>query len=425
MKIGIAALILSLCVGAWASDFTYEDLETLIISQQLRSIDSVLPKLPPMMLSNYTLMYASGSLQGASFQNPRVILFGANARLTCAFNGDPSQAGYDTLECFQFRDADRKFDFRQIQFPTEQNGLSDVKFSAPNRTADGSISCTSCHSTDPRPNWDQYNTWHGAYGSGDDVLYENYNEVTTYASFVSARPNHPRYKWLIQGSLATDPYLGDGNGPITVDIGKEPNLRFSDSVCRLNAHRTARILESTLPRWQGLAFALSALSCSLTTDEQNQITHAGLNLAADTNLGTIFNKLHLSGNDWSTEITKPDPDPQWEHLSGFSLLSIDTAMVLIQERATAGDVAFQNGLNQILTYYQTAHLNDGYGDYLNALNLIAIDPDFFSPSYATNVGYLCPELGKVFTSEYLKSAVSDSNFDSLALLKKSAPSLHD
>ena len=143
-------LAVALAAGACAADpgtteqatqaetarLTYEDLVALIQTEHVTSIEQLLPKLPEELRSSYVLMHDSRSLQGASNDAPRVILFGADARLTCAFAGDAGLPGFDSLECFQFREAERAFDFRQIRFPTKQNGLTEVAFSASNQTTD-------------------------------------------------------------------------------------------------------------------------------------------------------------------------------------------------------------------------------------------------------------------------------------------------
>src|SRR4051812_43977881 len=80
-----------------AGELTYEDVVELIQKNHVLSIEQLLPKLPEEFRSNYTLMYSSRSLQDASYEHPRVIMFGNDARLTCAFNGEATQLGFDML----------------------------------------------------------------------------------------------------------------------------------------------------------------------------------------------------------------------------------------------------------------------------------------------------------------------------------------
>src|ERR1700692_2757687 len=118
---------------AMGPQFTYEDLITVIQEKKLNSIEAVLSHLPREMLSNFTLMQDSLSLQKADPLHPRAILFGTDAKLVCSFGGNPQLAGYDSLECYQYRDSSRSFDFREIVFPSAANGLQSPAFSAPTR----------------------------------------------------------------------------------------------------------------------------------------------------------------------------------------------------------------------------------------------------------------------------------------------------
>ena len=151
-----------------SSSFKYEDLVSLIKSKKLSSVESVLPYFPESFRKNFLLIRDSLSLQKSDDLHPRAILFGQDATLTCSFGGHDSLAGFNTIECFQFRENTAKFEFHEIVFPNQENGLKDAAFSLPNRQAIGAISCSGCHSQDPRPNWEPYSRWKGAYGSFDD-----------------------------------------------------------------------------------------------------------------------------------------------------------------------------------------------------------------------------------------------------------------
>jgi hypothetical protein len=281
--------------------FAYEDIVALIQGQNLTSVEQVLPALPEELRSNYTLMHDSRSLQSASVDAPRAILFGADGRLTCAFAGDPANPGFDSLECFQFREEQRAFDFRQIRFPTAANGLTQVVFSGSNQSADGKTKCTSCHGADPRPNWDSYSVWPGAYGADDDSIGKDpslENDASHYAGFVARRSTDARYRWLVQGPAATAPYMADYGG--TID--SRPNLRFSDASNRMNALRVTRLLRQRVARRSLLAFAVAGLTCVLTDSQRRALTDAGIDPAHDLDLGAIFAQAGVSTGDWGTQI---------------------------------------------------------------------------------------------------------------------------
>jgi hypothetical protein len=376
------------------SRFTYEDLVGLIQGHGIRSVEELLAALPDDLRSSYVLLHDSRSLQGASAEYPRVILFGLDARLTCAFAGDPSLPGFDSLECFQFREPTSSFDFRQIRFPTSDNGLGAVAFSSSNQSTDGKIQYTQCHGADPRPNWDAYDQWPGAYGAEDDTLKD---DAPRYAAFVARRPTDARYRWLIQGSAPTDPYMaGDAIG-----IMNRPNLRLSDAFGRMNALRAARILEGRVPSRDSLAFAVKVLQCSLSSDQQAALTQAGVDANQVLDPDRIFAAVGMSGAEWGTQIFD-DPEPTrgqpWEHQAGFTFLSADVGMVVAQERARAGNATLKAGLDRVAASWATRYTGAELRHYA-ALNELVPDPDRFGEHYTDNIGAVCPELTRLFVAE--------------------------
>ncbi|MGZ3707186.1 MAG: hypothetical protein ACXVA8_14240, partial [Bdellovibrionota bacterium] len=288
----------------------------------------------------------------------------------------------------------RRFDFRQIQFPTARNGLAEPQFSESNKSVDKKTSCTGCHTPDPRPNWDGYSLWPGAYGGDDDLLKGDLAEQ--YKAFVAQRPTHPRYKWLIQDTVPDAPFFyGEG-------YEGRPNLLFSDFVGRMNSLRATRLMESKLSEWQTLAFAYRTFGCNLTSDQSQRIAHAGLNVVADTDLQHLFDSMGLRPNEWSTEIFSDPPFeryPVYEHQSGFNLLTLDVSMAIAQERALAGNQPLADGIQKILASYDSA--KEGYARYQKYMNAILPDPNFFSADYPKNVSYICPELTELFVDRYL------------------------
>ena len=71
-------------------------------------------------------MYRSRSLQSASAEFPRVIVYGENDslydlknRLIIAFSGKSGEPGYDKLEVIGFDDRSKEFRFSEVSFPAE------------------------------------------------------------------------------------------------------------------------------------------------------------------------------------------------------------------------------------------------------------------------------------------------------------------
>ena len=374
------------------SDFSYEDLKSLIQTGKLTSIEALLPLLPADFRSNYTLMRVTRSLQDASDLNPRAILFGKNAKLVCTFNGDPEQKGFDTLECEQFRDLERRFDFRQIQFPTAKNKLSQVLFSATNRSADGRASCTSCHSKDPRPNWNAYRTWPGAYGERDDEL----DPSDPYEDFVAKRDGDVRYKWLIQGPSRGSPYFDMGT------IESRPNLRFSELIGRWNALRARRLLASKTEPWETLGFAVQNLRCAVEEAQLDQLKRVDPTFDFSELALQAFSKLGLSRNQFGTQ-TLSDVDgtgfAPYDHQAGYGYLASDVALVVARDLAQAGNRPLQAALRAVTDRY-ARDLVGKERDFFLTADSIAPDADVGTARYFDNVHGVCAELVPLFMDAY-------------------------
>ncbi|MGZ3662407.1 MAG: hypothetical protein ACXVCK_20075, partial [Bdellovibrionota bacterium] len=78
---------------ARAGSPAFEDIVKILQdpSRHVRSIDALLaqPEITAHYRSSYTAVYDSNSLQGATPLNPRVILFGDDAKLTMSFTCAP------------------------------------------------------------------------------------------------------------------------------------------------------------------------------------------------------------------------------------------------------------------------------------------------------------------------------------------------
>lgn len=158
----------------------YESFVEGIKASGAQSLEQALNLVPQEFYANYVLMYRSRSLQDANPRYPRAIVFGRSAKFIMAFNGHERQKGYNNLEIVQFREKTFRWEFREITF---ENGLA-PRFSEANPKK-----CLECHQSpsrtnvDPRPNWEPYNFWPGAYASVDDkiqpVLKIDYEKYTS------------------------------------------------------------------------------------------------------------------------------------------------------------------------------------------------------------------------------------------------------
>lgn len=158
------------------------DLEKLIKNNDIKTMEVFLEKLPNVFHKNYTLIHSSLSLHGSSYEKPRAILFNEDASTIISFNGDDSQAAGKMIELMTFDKNKRTYSFHEIEFSSE------VKIHQ------NPAKCLTCHGQTPRPIWDHYNRWEGAYGSDDDRL--TIEEKNYLDHFIATAKDHPRYQVL-------------------------------------------------------------------------------------------------------------------------------------------------------------------------------------------------------------------------------------
>jgi hypothetical protein len=257
--IPLAALLAPLLVNAdraaaQAVSYTsrFETLRRTINAHHVRSVEELLPLLSPAMRSRFVLVFDSRSVQEASRPNPRVLLFGNDARFILSFNGDARLQGFDTLETMEFDDASAAFAFREIRFPGAAAGEdAEVEFSQANPTL-----CVACHGAPAHPIWDVYPLWPGVYGERyQRALSEQ--EADGLSAFAQTQGTHPRYRYL-EGFNAEQ--LGEQMAPTqrrrySGTIGEPPNAVLSALLGRL----TVSVIEQDVkasPRFNDYRYAL-------------------------------------------------------------------------------------------------------------------------------------------------------------------------
>ncbi len=227
----------------------------------------------PDHLRHFTLMHSSESLQGASYQDPRAIVFGPSARLIFTFNGNHKQKGFYNLEFIQFREGGNghqpHFEFRELSFDRE--GKNPAKLSAANPPR-----CMQCHTTALTPIWREYEIWDGAYGKFDDAIIDfkiekyarasievdtnRFNEMQVefdqFKLFQRRVATHSRYSKLAfpEGSPVS-PYSPTIRGEYTF----RPNLALTMRLAAFNAKRIAAQIRMKGEGYQRLKVPLLAL----------------------------------------------------------------------------------------------------------------------------------------------------------------------
>jgi len=220
-------------------DLRFQNVVDLVQQQHLKTIEDALPVLTqkyPEYFKFNTLMYNSMSLQESTFTNPRVIVFGPEAKFIMAFNGDSQKRGGGSFETVEYDGQNHQFLFREIAFKYPGYNINLDPSEIAYQDANIAISnpnpqkCTACHGKNATPIWATYFVWPGAYGSDDDDLTMsldkqswnpnnedffsastrpqsmgrqmvfkpgfNDDELSGMLQYLHVKPQHPRYKWL-------------------------------------------------------------------------------------------------------------------------------------------------------------------------------------------------------------------------------------
>lgn len=251
-----AAVVLALATAtlcAPSAAETFESVRNRIEQAGLRSVEATLAALPGPFRSRYALMFDSRSVQGASFENPRAILYGADARFVLTFNGDPAQAGYDAIETMEYDERTGGFVYREIRFPRGADATTPVYFSEPNPAR-----CGKCHGEPARPIWDTHPTWPGAYGERYRAALSE-PERRGMRAFLAGRAAHPRYRQLLGTERLADPETFRPSARADYDgSAREPaNAELGNLLAALNVRAIARQLTAH-PQFDRYAYALLA-----------------------------------------------------------------------------------------------------------------------------------------------------------------------
>ncbi|MCR9203560.1 MAG: hypothetical protein NXH75_03215 [Halobacteriovoraceae bacterium] len=160
LAIGFFALIFSFSsLAEFRGPFDPESVEKFLTESKIDNVDDFLKELPPELRENFSLVYESrNKAQHASAAKPRVILFSPDGSFYMSFAGDADVLGGGTVEMISQTDKGN-FRFSTLNF---DNGVPSLHKDIQ--------SCKSCHGKVPRPIWDGYPKWPGAYGSDHDVL---------------------------------------------------------------------------------------------------------------------------------------------------------------------------------------------------------------------------------------------------------------
>lgn len=244
-------------------------LKRLISDRNITSIEGLLQALPNDYKQSYVFLYQSRSLQTASPEYPRTVLFGKDAKLVLSFEGNPTYPRFQNIEMIEWNPQESKFQFHSMDFNPSAR--------TPPRITENMLMCTGCHRTDARPNWDTFNFWPGVYGSisrdGKSSVRRGLQEYENYANFLATNRNRGRYRYLPKNPNDLGHFKGElffvGNGE-NLDPAASLTERFAD----LNFKRVLRILKNH-PQYEKFKYLLAYSIRCAGTGELDQIVPPG------------------------------------------------------------------------------------------------------------------------------------------------------
>lgn len=202
----------------------------------VRSVEELLEKLPEAYRSYFVLQYESHSNHQADPIHPRIIFFGPDAKLLVGVSGLVSDPFFNTIEMIEYEPQSASFSFYSVHFnPRKQKP----------RVERNPKDCQRCHSPDPKPNWEPYNLWPGAYGSVHDQILAGTKEYQGFQKFLEAYPNSSRYRFL-PGPFYVEAQDSFGSRHFYLSHrGVGPNSSLSILLNFLNRDRMAKKLLSS------------------------------------------------------------------------------------------------------------------------------------------------------------------------------------
>ncbi|MCB9537278.1 MAG: hypothetical protein H6704_13580 [Myxococcales bacterium] len=264
--------------------FGWDDLRAL--AERHASVRDLLAALPRDALQRFTFVHDSRASNPAavSAERPRVIRFGTDARTILAYTCEAG--GPKRLEVITFDDAAARFRLHLLSDgpapPPDAEGATRLERVGAGWAAHDPASCRGCHGgDDPRPNWEGYPEWTGAFGSDNDKVghldgerFVANADGERYLAFRRAAADDPCYATLPW------PTAGPAHYPY-VALSKHENLRFRPNtgltlaLARLNARRLARKLRAH-PRYAAVERALlrEALGCAPQADLEAEVRAA-------------------------------------------------------------------------------------------------------------------------------------------------------
>lgn len=221
-------------LGKSGDYLNFDIVKNLIETNGASSVEEFIPLLPESFRRSFVMMKKSRSEQLATPLQPRVIFFGETAQSLIAIGGCVRKSTLaNTVEMIDFNEKTARFEFHSIDFNGQRPSYSQLN----------PQTCFKCHQGSPgelRPNWDQYETWTGAWGEDDDHLSKSDRVLLT--KFLSTRMQSERYRHLLFQTDSRFAPFSEEQAPKWAHNHERPNFRLTMLLARWNSKKIARMI---------------------------------------------------------------------------------------------------------------------------------------------------------------------------------------
>ncbi|MEK8034083.1 hypothetical protein AACH06_24935 [Ideonella sp. DXS29W] len=178
---------------------TIKGLDKFIKENDIRDVAAFLSKLPANYQKRYALMEKTRGAGKASLENPRIVFFGADARLLMNVGSDPSDPLYEQVDVAYMNKKSGGWEFAKFDF--QRSGSKLVK---------NPVECVQCHGTPMRPFWGKYLNWPGAFSDnpspGDQAESMTEAQARRLNELKGGKGNPARFQWLMWAPSYTAGY---------------------------------------------------------------------------------------------------------------------------------------------------------------------------------------------------------------------------
>jgi len=270
-----------------------------LVANPAASIESLLLDLPNSYRDHFVLMHHSRSLHRSTYEEPRQIFFGPDARFLLGVGGVPGDPRFQIVEFAEFEESEGRYYFGTIDFRIPGKPIVTPKI----------VSCQGCHASPTRPIWGQYPRWAGAYSDHEGKVGEE--DRAGFGRFLAGRLANPRYAHLNFSASADGSYFGltsrkypFANTDMNHEVGNTVAL---GTLTRMKQH----------PKFQQWQFAIlgssDALECIRTdawfplTQKINRAYEEGPAAQYPKTTSFFVKALRLVGVDAGTELSLESP----------------------------------------------------------------------------------------------------------------------